>query len=241
MTSSPRERIAENLAAVRRRIADAARAADRSPDDVRLVAVSKYVDVATTAALVACGQLDLGESRPQQLWHKAAAPELRDVRWHFIGHLQRNKAARTLPLVAWLHAGDGLRLLQELDALARGQQRPKVRVLLEVNLTGEAAKHGFAPDEVPPLCDALAPLAALEICGLMGMSAVDDDEPTARRRFATLRALRDRLQGEWRGRFAMRELSMGMSHDLEAAVREGATMVRVGSALFAGLDARGSA
>ena len=240
--SSPRsERLSRNLADVRRRIAAAAAEAGRRPDEIRLVAVTKYVDVAVTAALAACGQVDLGESRPQQLWLKAEAPELRDVRWHLIGHLQRNKTARTLPLAAWVHSGDSLRLLEELDAVGRVLDRPRVRTLLEVNLTGEAAKHGFAPAEVPPLCDALSSFASLDIAGLMGMSAAEDDAAAARRRFATLRELRDSLRRDWHGRFDLNELSMGMSHDFEAAILEGATLVRIGSALFEGLDAQGRA
>jgi pyridoxal phosphate enzyme (YggS family) len=233
---SPAERIAANLASVRERIAVAARAAGRSPDEVRLVAVTKYVDAATTKLLVDAGCHDLGESRPQQLWDKAAALTDSSIRWHLIGHLQRNKVRRTVPLVQLMHSGDSLRLLEELDreagATSNGKKLP---VLLEVNVSGEAAKHGFGVNELPPLVESLAALDHLEIQGLMAMAGLDDDPTHARGDFAKLRALRDRLRRDWAGRFALDELSMGMSGDFEQAIAEGATLVRVGSALFEGV------
>jgi PLP dependent protein len=248
------DRLLENLTAVRGRIADAARGAGRRPDDVRLVAVTKYVDAATSARLVALGQLDLGESRPQQLWEKAAALAGTNVRWHLIGHLQRNKVRRTLPLVHLLHSGDGDRLLAEMDheMAAAGENPPGERaplaVLLEVNISGEAAKHGFAPDalgrtddELKRFAERLAEFKHLDIRGLMGMSGLDDDPAAARRDFARLRELHERLAGAWAGRFTLAELSMGMSGDFEAAIAEGATIVRVGSALFEGFDRDGPA
>jgi pyridoxal phosphate enzyme (YggS family) len=225
------ERVAANLANVRDRIAAAARSAGRSPDEVRLVAVTKYVDAATTRLLIEAGCHDLGESRPQELWDKAAALADSAIRWHLIGHLQRNKVRRTLPLVSLIHSGDSLRLLEVLNREAVGP----LSVLLEVNVSGEAAKHGFAPDELPRHLEALAALTNLDIRGLMAMAALDDDPTTARRDFARLRELRDRLRREWAGRFALDELSMGMSGDFEQAVAEGATIVRIGSALFEGV------
>lgn len=233
---SQAERIAANLAEVRERIAAAAHGAGRSPDEVRLVAVTKYVDVATTRLLFNAGCADLGESRPQQLWDKAAALNDAAIRWHLIGHLQRNKVRRTLPLVHLIHSGDSLRLLEELDREAAALTgRPPLPVLLEVNVSGEAAKHGFAPDDLPRHVEALAAFEHLNIRGLMAMAGLDDDPTSARRDFARLRELRDRLRREWSGRFSLDELSMGMSGDYEAAVAEGATLVRVGSALFEGV------
>lgn len=229
-------RIQGNLQSVRVRIAAAATAAGRSPTEVKLVAVTKYVDVATTQFLVDAGCSDLGEARPQKLWEKAAAISGADVRWHLIGHLQRNKIRRTLPLVELFHAGDSLRLLDDLDGEA-ALIESKARVLLEVNVSGDAAKHGFAPAEMPRLVDRLSSLRHLDIRGLMAMSGLDADEADARRQFAELRELRDALRRDWAGRFALDELSMGMSGDFEAAIAEGATMVRVGSALFEGIDA----
>jgi pyridoxal phosphate enzyme (YggS family) len=233
---TPAEQIASNLAAVRERIAVAARAAGRSPDEVRLVAVTKYVDAATTQWLVDAGCHDLGESRPQQLWDKAAALKDPQIRWHLIGHLQRNKVRRTVPLVHLVHSGDSSRLLEELNReTAATPQRSRLPVLLEVNVSGEAAKHGFGIDELSPFVESLAAFENLDIRGLMAMAGLDDDPTSARRDFTRLRELRDRLRREWAGRFALDELSMGMSGDFEQAIAEGATLVRVGSALFEGV------
>jgi PLP dependent protein len=240
-------RIADNLAQVRSRISAAAHRSGRSPGDVRLVAVTKYADEREIRALLAAGCNDLGESRPQQLWQRAAALADRDIHWHLIGHLQRNKVERTIPLVALVHSGDSRRLLEAIDAAARnpvahvdrshvdrsrvGGVR-RVPVLLEVNVSGNPAKHGFAPEGLESQLEALAALAGVEIRGLMAMAGKPDDARAARADFARLRQLRDRLPPV-RG-VAIHELSMGMSGDYEVAIEEGATMVRIGSALFEG-------
>lgn len=231
-------RIVANLADVQGRIAAAATQAGRRPEAVRLVAVTKYVDADMTRMLVDAGCRDMGEARPQQLWDKAAALADLGIRWHLIGHLQRNKVRRTLPLVHLLHSGDSPRLLEEVDAERASQPAP-LPVLLEVNVSGDAAKHGFAPDDVAPLAEALAKLTHLDVRGLMCMAGLEGNAADARREFAALRDLRDRLRREWSGRYTLDELSMGMSGDFEAAVAEGSTLVRVGSALFAGLDELG--
>lgn len=245
MSSTAAERLAANLVAVRERIAVAARAAGREPASVQLVAVTKYVDAATTRLLVDAGCCDLGESRPQLLWEKAEVLRDMPIRWHLIGHLQRNKVRRTIPQVHLLHSGDSLRLLEELNAeraaavkteAATASSAKRLRVLLEVNVGGEAAKHGFTPNEVPSLVDRLATFEQLEIRGLMAMARLSDDVDAARRDFAALRLLREQLQGRWYGRFDLSELSMGMSGDFEAAIAEGATLVRIGSALFEGVE-----
>lgn len=237
MTTITVERIRTNLAKIRARIAAAAASAGRSADEVRLVAVTKYVDAATTRLVVDAGCADLGESRPQQLWDKAAALAYCEIRWHMIGHLQRNKIRRTIPLVNLLHAGDSLRLLEELneERTATSDAAP-LSILLEVNVSGDAAKHGFTLEEVPGLLDALSKWPRLDIRGLMAMAGLEDDLATARRRFAQVRELRDALREAWAGRFQLDELSMGMSGDYEAAIAEGATLVRIGSALFEGAD-----
>ena len=225
--------IAENVRQVRERIGAAARRSGRRAEDVTLVAVSKYVGAGEVRALLAAGCHDLGESRPQELWRKAEALGDASLRWHLIGHLQRNKIARTLPLVGLLHSGDSLRLLEAVNAecLREGRRLP---ALLEVNVSGDATKHGFRSDEVEPLGDALAALNGIEIRGLMCMAGREGDAAEARREFAQLRELRDRLQAAWAGRFELAELSMGMSGDFEIAIEEGATLVRVGSLLFEG-------
>lgn len=228
--------IADNLRRVRERIAAAAEAAGRAADEITLVGVTKYVSSHEARALVEAGCLDLGESRPQELWSKAdALGELapasgHSIRWHLIGHLQRNKLRRTLPLVSLIHSVDSQRLLAAIDAewqthaAAQNQQLPPLRVLLEVNTSGEAAKHGFAPDAVEQLVATAAQFPRVQICGLMTMAALEGGLDVAARNFAQLRTLADRLH--------LKECSMGMSGDFEVAIREGATIVRVGSALW---------
>lgn len=227
------QRIASNVAGIRQRVAEAAQRSGRDADAIRLVAVTKYVGIVETQALIAAGCRDLGESRPQGLWAKAEAVDDPSVHWHMIGHLQRNKARRTLPLVWLTHSGDSLRLFQELNRLATTAS--PARVLLEVNVSGDQAKHGFAPDEVAGALPQLAELPHVAIQGLMAMAGLEGDADDARRDFAALRQLRDRLQDNCPPQICLDELSMGMSRDFEVAIEEGATMVRVGSALFEGL------
>ena len=235
--------IAENLRRVRERIARAAEASGRSPNDVTLVGVTKYVGAAEVAELVAAGCDDVGESRPQELWSKAgelasasgAAP---GVRWHLVGHLQRNKVRRTLPLVHLIHSVDSERLLAaiqgEAEALAASGDRtlPPVRVLLEVNTSGEAAKHGLAAGDVEPLLAAADRFPRVVISGLMTIAALEGGPDVAARNFASLRELRDQLRPRAPDWAPLDELSMGMSGDFEEAIRAGATIVRIGSALW---------
>ena len=230
------QRIADNLQQVQARIAAAAARSGRQASAIRLVGVTKYVGAEETRALVAAGCLDLGESRPQELWRKAAELSGQRVRWHMIGHLQRNKLARTLPLVSLIHSGDSLRLLEAIHAENISRSAAPSPVLLEVNVSGDAAKHGFAPAELEPLGNTLTSLNGLELRGLMAMAGREANLDEARREFAQLRELRDRLQATWGERWKLSELSMGMSGDYEAAIEEGATLVRVGSALFEGLE-----
>jgi hypothetical protein len=241
-------RLPENLAAVRGRIALAARRSGRIADDITLVAATKYIGVDAARQLVTAGCRDLGESRPQELRAKAEAlgklagenipdrrpPVEQSVRWHLVGHLQRNKVERTLPLVSLIHSGDSLRLLEAVDQAAAKLAR-RIPMLIEVNISADAAKHGFKPSEVEPALATMATLPALEICGLMCMASREGDLAQARREFAALRELRDRLQREAPSNVAFRELSMGMSGDYEVAIEEGATIVRIGSALFEGV------
>jgi len=228
-------RLADNLAGVSNQIAEAARGSGRSPSDVTLVAVTKYVDSDVTASLVRAGCHHLGESRPQVLWQKADALRDLPIEWHMIGHLQRNKIRRTLPLVACIHSADSDRLLGSLDDEARRAART-IRVLLEVNISGDAEKTGLRPDQLPPLVERIAQWDSIALCGLMAMSGRWSDPAQSQREFAQLRQLRDRLQTCCPAGTSLRELSMGMSHDFPLAVKEGATMVRVGSALFEGVD-----
>jgi PLP dependent protein len=228
--------IADNFARVKERIAAAAFAAGRDPVCVKLVAVTKYVDAATAALLVAAGCKSLGESRPQQLWEKAAAPELAGVQWHLVGRLQRNKVRRTLPLVELIHSVDSQRLLKEIDEQAAALSlRP--RVLLEVKTSGEAEKQGFSGDDVRRLLPTLVQFTNIRVEGLMTMAALEGGEAVAHKNFASLQKLRDEIAGSAPANASFKELSMGMSGDFEAAIAEGATIVRIGSLLFEGVSA----
>jgi pyridoxal phosphate enzyme (YggS family) len=214
--------IAANLERVRERLARAAERAGRRPTDVLLIAVSKTVDVDRIRAAVAAGVGALGENRVQEA--KAKIAELgRPVAWHLIGHLQTNKARDAVELFDVVHSLDRLELARELErrAGARGQV---VDTLLQVNVAGEASKGGVGPDVVAETLDAVGKLAHVRVRGLMTIPPEVERADDARRWFRRLREL-----GE---RHGLRELSMGMSHDFEVAVEEGATMVRVGTAIF---------
>lgn len=251
-------KIAENVAQVRGQIADAARRSGRSADVVTLVAVTKYVSSDVVRPLVDAGCRDLGESRPQLLWDKAAQLADLPIRWHLIGHFQRNKVRRTLPLVTLIHSVDSPRLLAAIDEemLSKGteviaatesrsvedlsRQSPpspfhSVPVLLEVHISNDTTKHGFEPAEIEPFLAKAAEYRHVSVRGLMGMASLEGGLDAARREFAALRNLRDRLQLNCPAGVTLDELSMGMSGDFEAAIEEGATIVRVGSALFEGV------
>ncbi len=227
------DQIADNYAHVQQRLQQACESAGRAVEDVQLVAVTKYVDASMTAALLSAGCSTLGESRPQQLWDKAAQPELATARWHMIGHLQRNKVSRTLPLVDLIHSVDSERLLTAINNAAIEQER-HVRVLLEVNCSGDKTKHGLTADGLRELLPLLLNFPNVEVCGLMTMAAREGGSDTAARNFASLRELRDKIAPACPSEVKLTELSMGMSHDFEVAIREGATLVRIGSLLFEG-------
>jgi pyridoxal phosphate enzyme (YggS family) len=227
-------RIRENVALVRGKMAEAAARSGRTPEAVRLVAVTKSAGEAEIRALVEAGCLVLGESRPQHLWDKAARLADLPVRWHLVGHLQRNKVRRTLPLIEMLQSADSATLAAAVERSA-AELSLRVPVLLEVNVSGEAAKHGFAPDAVARCLEELARLEHIEVRGLMCMAALEGGLAAARRDFAALRQLRDRLRDTCPEGICLEDLSMGMSGDYEVAIEEGATIVRVGSALFEGV------
>ncbi|MEX2026438.1 MAG: YggS family pyridoxal phosphate-dependent enzyme [Pirellulaceae bacterium] len=223
--------LADNLARVRDQIARAASAAGRKAEEVTLIGVTKYAGPDVAKLLVKAGLTDLGESRPQELWRKAEALAGENIRWHLIGHLQRNKIRRTLPLTALIHSGDSLRLLAALDEEAAALSQ-RCDVLLEVNISGDQAKHGFSPGELAPLLTTIAAMSNLHIRGLMGMASLEGNLDDARRQFVSLRELRDDLRKNCPPQIELAELSMGMSGDFEQAIAEGATIVRIGSALL---------
>ena len=224
----------ENLAEVREAIAGACRRAGRTPDSVELIAVTKYAEWPWVEALIDLGVNQLGESRPQQLIERNALLNPgQKADWHLIGHLQRNKVRPILPLVSRIHSVDSLKLLERIDLLA-AELGLSPKGLLEVNLSREPAKDGFAPEELESAWESLRGLSHLEITGLMTMAPDTRDEGTLRGVFRELRELRDRLVQRSEGRLELAELSMGMSGDFEIAIEEGATHIRVGSRLFAG-------
>ena len=214
--------IATNLERVRERLARAAERAGRRPDDVLLIAASKTVDVERIRAAVAAGVTALGENRVQEAKTKIA--ELgRPAAWHLIGHLQTNKVKDALPLFDVIHSLDRLELAREIErrAAARGQV---VDALLQVNVAAEASKGGVGPDAVGETLDAIGKLAHVRVRGLMTIPPEVERAEDSRPWFRRLRELAER--------HGLRELSMGMSGDFEVAVEEGATMVRVGTAVF---------
>ncbi len=220
--------IADNLARVRERLLAAARRAGRDPAAVRLVAVTKTVGLERLKEAADAGQRLFGENYLQEARAKIAALEP-GLEWHFIGHLQSNKAKPAVELFQLIHSVDRLRLAVALDqAAARLGKRQAV--LIQVNLGGEASKSGVAPGEAPQLLEALSRLPHLRVAGLMTLPPWLPDPEAMRPYFRALRELRDRLAAQFG--LALPELSMGMSGDFEVAVEEGATLVRLGTAIF---------
>ncbi len=233
MNEQTRKVLADRLHSVSERITAVCRRAGRDPVDVTLVAVTKTVSERLAALLPELGVLDLGESRPQELWRKTVLLPA-NIRWHMIGHLQRNKVERTLPLVQLVHAVDSLRLLDALEAEAARQGRI-ADVLIEVNASREESKHGFVPEEVSELAGPLLALRHVRVRGLMTMAAFEENPEMTRPVFTQVRQLRDTLREQVRQQHALDHLSMGMSNDFEIAIEEGATLVRLGTVLFEGL------
>jgi pyridoxal phosphate enzyme (YggS family) len=222
------EEIATNLARVQERIAEAAEKSGRSPDDIELVAVSKTHPAEKVQAAAEAGQVLFGESRVQEARVKIPLLPSR-LRWHFIGHLQKNKIRHALPLFELFHGIDSLALAQDLQRIA-DEDGMSPRVLLQVNVAGEASKHGFAPEALRRELEALLSLGRLTIEGLMTIPPLAPEAEAARRHFVALRELRNQLEADCDVRLP--QLSMGMSDDFPVAIEEGATLVRVGSAIF---------
>ena len=223
--------IGANVARVRARIAEAALRSGRRPEGVALVGVTKTVGVDRIRELVASGVRALGENRVQEA--RAKAPEVQGVAWHLVGTLQRNKVKEALRLFEVIHSVDSLSLAEELSR--RSAERPgagPVEVFVQVNISGERQKHGAPPGDTPDLIARLRQLPGVRVRGLMGMPPLAQDPEEARPYFRRLRELRDRVR-EALPDAGLDELSMGMTDDFEVAIEEGATMVRVGRALFA--------
>ena len=221
----------DNIARVQERIAEACRRAGRRPEDVKLVAVSKTVPPDRIRAAYDAGLRDFGENRVQEANAKRAALSDLTVTWHLVGHLQTNKAKLARELFHCVHSLDSLRLAQKLDeaAVCSGDRLP---VLIEVNLGEEQTKSGVREQDMLPLAEQVSRLATIELRGLMVLPPFFEDPEQARPFFRRLRELARTIESASLPGVSMRELSMGMSHDFEVAIEEGATMVRVGTAIF---------
>jgi len=223
--------IAANLQSIRSRIDAAAGRAGRDPSDVQLIAVSKTFSADHVRAAWAAGQRDFGENKVQEALQKIAGTADMEIRWHLIGHLQSNKAKKAAAPFACIHSVDSTDLLQKLDAAAR-EQGVSPEVLVQIDLAGEATKFGAGADEGRRILDAALAARAVRVTGLMVIPPWNEDQEQTRPWFVRLRELREAWLADGVSPDALRHLSMGMSHDFEAAVEEGATMVRVGTAIF---------
>ncbi len=223
-----------NLRDVRRRMADACERADRTADEVRLVAVTKTVDPVVARALIDLGVRDIGENRVQEAQRKHEELSGLDIAWHMIGHLQRNKVKYAFRIFELIHSVDSPRLARAISKRAEFEGR-EMPVLVQVNTSGEDSKYGLPAESAVEAIRVMAELPNLRIRGLMTMAPFVDDPETVRPVFVRLRELADEVAGLGLEGVEMAHLSMGMTQDFEVAIEEGATIVRVGSALFRGV------
>jgi len=226
------ETLSERLANVCKRIEAAARKSNRSPEDVTLVAISKTHQTETLKAGIELGITDFGENRVQEAEEKILELGRTAARWHLVGHLQANKAARAVKLFDRIHSLDSIGLAQRLDRGCVAEGREELPLLIQVDLGGEKTKTGIDPRALPELLNALGNCPRLRLLGLMTLPPYFENPDCARPYFKTLRELRDELRTQGHFGEGTGELSMGMSHDFEIAIEEGATMVRVGTAIF---------
>ena len=217
--------IALRLKGVRDRIADAARRSHRAPSSVRLVAVSKTFPIDAVRAAAAEGQIDFGENKVQEGASKIVEAGALPLRWHLIGHLQSNKARRAVQLFDMIQSVDSFELAERLERISAEEGRDALPILVQVDLADEATKSGVSEAGLPPLLDLIRGCKHLSLEGLMVLPPYFDDPEATRPYFRRLREIRDRLVPGG-------ELSMGMSHDFEVGIEEGATIVRVGTAIF---------
>jgi len=242
-----KKKIAENLRRIREEIAEACARVRRNPGEVRIVAVTKSVEVDTIRLLMDMGLSDFAESRVQELVRRSAMIEESILRrqelvqgtqslcpcWHMVGHLQRNKVKQITPIVEYIHSVDSLRLAEEINTCAaKLGMSQKVKLFLQVNTSQEKQKFGLAVGAVAALAEQIMTLPNLEIVGLMTMAPLTEDQELCRFCFARLREIFEELRGEKVCGPAFRHLSMGMSQDYVTAVEQGATMLRIGTAIF---------
>ena len=223
------------LADVRARIARAAGRVRRDPSSIRLVAVSKTFPADAVRAAFDAGQIDFGENKVQEALDKMDRTADLPIRWHLVGHLQSNKAKKAGTRFDLIHSIDGPALLRKVDEAAAGIGR-RIDLLVQVDLAGEATKHGAREDELASIFEAARGCRAARVVGLMLLPPASEDLEQARPYFRQLRAVRDRMLAQGVDGSMLNELSMGMSHDFEVAIEEGATLVRVGTTIFGGRD-----
>ena len=223
--------IAANLAVVRGRLEQAARTTGRNPADIRLVAISKTFPSEAVREAFAAGQMDFGENRVQEALQKSRATAELHSRWHLVGHLQTNKARKVVGPFAYVHSVDSLELLTRREQSAAAE-RTSPKLLIQVDMDGETTKFGAAESDLPALFEAPGRLPSAEVVGLMLLPPYAVDPEAARPWFKRLRVFRDGLFEGGVPADRLRDLSMGMSHDFHVAVEEGATIVRVGTAIF---------
>jgi hypothetical protein len=225
------DEVPRRLAEVRSRIAEAALRVGRRPEEIRLIAVSKTHPLEAVRAAVDAGQVDFGENKVQEALQKIERSADTKIRWHLIGHLQSNKARKAASAVSWIHSIDSADLLGRVDRAA-AEAGKAVSALVQVDLALEPTKHGADVEALPGIFASAEACRSASVEGLMLLPPLADDPQQARRWFARLRAIRDELIESGIPADRLRELSMGMSHDYEVAIEEGATMVRVGTAIF---------
>jgi pyridoxal phosphate enzyme (YggS family) len=219
------------LTDVRDRIARAAERTDRDPASVRLIAVSKTFPADYVRAAVDFGQLEFGENKVQEAVLKMDQTANLGITWHLVGHLQSNKAKKAASRFDMIHSVDEAALVRALDATAAAANR-RIELLVQIDMAGETTKHGARPSELGPVFEAARACTAARVVGLMLLPPASDDPEGTRASFRSLRGLRDRLVEDGVDPSLLSQLSMGMSHDFEVAVEEGATLVRVGTAIF---------
>jgi PLP dependent protein len=225
--------ISQNLALVKNKIEKAAKRAGRDASEIHLICVTKTANVLGVKEVITSGALDIGENRVQDalLKYTALSNMAKSVRWHMIGHLQTNKVGKCLKIFDSIHSLDSLALAQEIDKQARAL-RKRIDCFIEVNVSGEPSKYGVAPEDTSGFVEKVSCLEHINIIGLMAMAPAVRDAEDARPYFKKLRFLRDSLQNAGMKNQGIKELSMGMTQDFEVAIEEGATFVRIGSAIF---------
>lgn len=228
---SRRDEIATSLAAVRERLARSVERAGRSPSSVRLIAISKTRPADDVRAAFEAGQTEFGENRVQEALEKIGATSDIPIAWHLVGHLQSNKARKAAAAFGWIHSIDSADLLKRVDEAAEDAGR-RPELFIQVDLAGEPTKHGAPADAWLSVFEAASSCRAARVTGLMLLPPFFDDPEEARPYFRRLREIRDELAARGVAPELLHELSMGMSHDFEVAVEEGATLVRVGTAIF---------